>query len=767
MEKDKREPVRLVLPVDFESKPSAEISLQAFLFNRKGGLIEKKDVVKNVVEFVLKDLTTNDVRVFIAPKGDERLDRVQTISGLENFKPYEVVFDRDPHGNIKILPIPDYLSRLWNLRLCRIRGRVTKNFAIGNIWQERGICHARVHICEVDRIWWWIARIPNDIIRRIPEIILKPEWPIPIPDPGPIDEVSLNPQPLPPGPELLRPGVRSLANLTGISESTQRFNVTDQDLEGISKISARRANIGGNLTRENFVSGINIPQQIKSQFLSEDIPALRKAIIENFQILHPIFCRIPWLWPYFYRCDEIKVVYTDVNGFFDTTYVYWWDGDKPDLYFWVEYLIDGIWTTVYKPPVPCNVYWDYTCGSEVVIHITDPRVRWECNNVIDGDIIWVKTIGESASIVHMPQTDMFSLVQGKNFNRIGLSDVSVWASANAVGDFRRPFGGNLGFKVQFGSGLPSNGMYYYRWSYRKRRNADLSSLPLTAPTSLHGGQALYKGYTYEYFDMLLHKHFGFNSFKLGPFSKNGNDDLYIIPPAFPVSAPVNAPELSPLWNQDTWTVWFDSTKYSDGLYEFFLELFDFAGNKLNAIPSHFFQVPDYNTFAPSVDAPASYLVSSGPGLSNAFKMFARLDNQRAEADIYSVKVNGSVVATDCCGFVPYPPGANVELSFRAYHPENFATFSFEVQKGTCEDDTQTTLTNAGGMVIGDAGNYSRNNSSIYSHTFTPAQLLGICSTGGKAAFAEHLYVKALATDGSNQLFTLDASKLAAFALTPV
>lgn len=776
MEQSKKEPVRLVLPVNFESKPAQEIPLQAFLFNRKGGLIERKDVVNDQAEFDLNNLGVSDVRVFIAPRGDSRLDAVQSIGGLDRFKPYEPVLEIGPEGTRKILPIPDYLSRFWQLRVCRIRGVVTKNFQMGNIWSERGICHARVHICEVDRIWWWINKIPDDIIRKIPEIVAKPKWPIPIPDPGPLrdsiitnqlDAVALNPQPLPPGPDFglpQRPTFRAAApefdtSLSGGMEVT----------ESAAPTFRRGVAVQGDAIGDTNVSSadISMTPAVKNQFLSDDILVLRKAIVDNFQVLQPIFCKIPWLWPYFYRCDEIALVYTDINGLFDTSWVYWWDGDKPDLYFWVECMINGVWTTVYKPPIPCNTYWDYTCGSQVSIHVTDPRVRWECNNVIEGDIVWVKTIGEGASVVHIPQANLNSIVQGKSFNRIGLSDVAVWANSNAVGDYRRPFGGWLSFKVQFGSGLPSNGMYYYRWSYIKKKNADLSNAPFMLPVSLHQGQALFKSYSYEYYDIFMHKHFGSKSFQLGPYSKSGNDDLYIIPPAFPNSAPVNAVESSPLWNQDTWTVWFDSSKFSDGLYEFYLELFDFAGNKLTAVPSQLFQVPDYNTFAPSVDAPPPYLVPSGSGISRAFKMIARIDNSKSEADILKIKVNGSEVTTDCCGFVAYHANDNIEIAFRAYHPQNFATFSFGVQKGTCYDAGQSALTNAGGMVIGDAGLYARDGASIFRHTFTPAQLLGICSSGGKAAFAEHLYVRALATNGTSQLYLLDAEALAAFALDPV
>jgi hypothetical protein len=69
-------------------------------------------------------------------------------------------------------------------------------------------------------------------------------------------------------------------------------------------------------------------------------------------------------------------------------------------------------------------------------------------------------------------------------------------------------------------------------------------------------------------------------------------------------------------------------------------------------------------------------------------------------------------------------------------------------------------------VIGNTDGYVRDNFSIYRKDFSPAQLLGVCAAGGKAAFAEHLHVYALATNGYSRLTHLDASGLAAFALEP-
>jgi hypothetical protein len=86
---------------------------------------------------------------------------------------------------------PGDISRFWLLRSCRVRGKVIKKFLLNDLSQYRGLCHARVHICEIDRLIWWIARIPDYVIKKIPEIIVSPQWPIPIPEPDPANTVHL------------------------------------------------------------------------------------------------------------------------------------------------------------------------------------------------------------------------------------------------------------------------------------------------------------------------------------------------------------------------------------------------------------------------------------------------------------------------------------------------------------------------------------------------------------------------------------------------
>lgn len=754
-----KEQLKLSIPVSFESKPQENIPLKAFLFNRKGELMESVAVTGDKADFKMAARGIRDTRVFIVPAGDERLETATTIADLQRFKPYEPVLNLDPKGNLKVLPIPANLLKLWKLRFCRVRGNVYKTFSMSGVTQNRPICHARVHICEIDKIWWLLPKIPDYIIKKIPDIILYPERPIPIPipDPGPIHF---------PG-TVIRPEIateiRPLAlDVHPLAEAAPRITGAQSMITPVA--------------RENVLRSIT--PEIKQQLLSGNVSAIRNTLQANLQLFHPYFCLIPWIWPYIYRSDEIKTVYTDYNGKFDTTIVYWVDGDHPDLYFWVEYFIDGVWTTVYKPPIPCYTYWDFVCGSEVNIKITDDRVRWECSDVIDGDIVWVKSIGHGASVSRIKQVDDLVTIQGKSFNRIGLTDAVVTLSQVTSGDYRQPFGGGLYFLLQFGSGLPSTGVKYYRWSYRKVKEADLSDTGITAYTRL--SNPISKGYTFEYIDGGGHKQFGSNSFKLGPYPIGGTPDLYIIPPTSPAMAPVNAPESSPFWDQNTVSVTFDSKLDGDGLYEFKLELFNGAGHLVN-VPkaSQFFRVPKPDTFSPSILAPDNMLIESGGNVS-AYKMLVRIDNQSCKAAVDKIKILTGPdyvdASTDCCGFVKYNPAQKnnnslIKISFQAYHPNNFANFGFVVQKGTCNDAAQKNATNVSGMVIGDApaGDgvpYVRSTASIFSKTFSPDTLLGICSSGGKGAFAEQLSVSVLTIDGNIRLYSRDASGLAAFALEP-
>lgn len=763
---------KISIPISFETPPEKEISIIGFLFTCRGILLQSQLIKNNLLEFDLskennkqlqaqqKNITPGELRIFIAPAADAGVQNVSSIEELENYKPYEPILNVGKDNKLSILPIPSAISQFWPFCNCRVTGKVSKWFHVGNTWVDRSVCKARIHICEIDSILWWIYRIPDYIIAKIPQAILNPneiiKFPIPIPDPPPFVSNELS---------------------AAASQRSQNIFNTQSAEEMQMATAAALPELGIDI-RQNLASG--------------NLNLIRDTIAKNYAILHPWFCLWPWWWPYFYRCKELAVVYTDANGRFDSNVSYWCFGDKPDIYIWVEYMINGAWTTVYDPPIPCNTFWDYACGTNINIQITDSRVPGNCccDCPIPGELVWIRTVG-STSVAHINQVSYLQSPPGQlvGYDRIGLTDASAIYDdffTTSVGDFKRPFGGSSSLYMGFGSDLPNTGIYYYRWRYKQIANAQLFPVADTYKALEPIGGSVNKGYEYTYIDSHGDTQFGANSVKLGPFTVGSNDNLYIIPPVQPNMAPFSVPETSPLWQEQTYymnTMSFDSTQLKngtmtggDGLYEFELQLFDKAGNLLTNIPKATFKIPDYNNADFSVNAPDGLLENPTPITANAFNMLMRIDNSKCAAGIFTVNVNGAPASLDCCGFVHYKPGgveADLDLSFLAVQPNNFAVFSFNVNEGTCGG---VSIADTGGMVI-DSTYLSllplvysyRLTSGLYDKHFTPAQLLGSCyhDGTGKAAFAETLSVIAMATDGTYRVTANDAPyQVAAFALEP-
>ena len=748
------------LMVSYDQPQKQDISLVGFLFYCNGIFLQRQFVNKNILEFNLSDspgigtrpgymnINPNELRVFIVPATDKKIQQVTSIEELEAYKPYEPILTRDAQGGFSILPIPVAIAQFWPFCNCRVTGRVSKWFHAGNTWTDRAVCRARVHICEVDAIRYWIYRIPDNIIAKIPQEILNPneiiKFPIPIPDPPPFAQTNI------------RAAVQAQPNIFNTVSAEQR------QMEVAAKLPELSFEI-----RQNLASG--------------NLNLVRETIVNNYALFHPWFCFWPWWWPYFYRCTERKVIYTDANGRFDTNISYWCFGDKPDVYIWIEYQINGVWTTVYNPPVPCNTYWDYACGTNINIHISNPLVPGDCccNCPLPGELVWIRSIG-STSVSHINQYSLLQPPPGQSvsYDRIGLTDAAAIGDGffgTSVGDYKRPFGGGLSFYMGFGSDLPNSGIAFYRWKYRKTANADLTSVSGT--TEIIDSLEM-KTYDFTYIDINGDQQIGHNNVKIGPFLVGANDNLYRIPPPTPAMAPFNVLETDPQWierTRNTHTIGVDTAQLKnaamnggDGLYEFALELFDQAGNLLSNIAKSTFKVPDYNDADATVNAPDDLLAAVTVTTANAFKMLVRIDNSASHSDVFTVKVNGLPAASDCCGFVNYKPGgveADLDLSFLATHPNNFAVFSFGVNRGTCGD---VPVADASGMVIDSASGYALN-SGIYDKHFTPSQLLDTCYLNGtgKGAFAETLSVIAMATDGTYRQSSKDAPyRVAAFALEP-
>ena len=733
----------------FEGKPETELTVVAYVFDQRGALIASAPVKKNQVQIEIKDDGPRPSRLFFAspsPSVPASRDKSITLDDMERLRAYEPMWSFDPkRSDYELLPIPEIHWKWWLWCSCRVRGTVVRPVVIGGEHHEMPVCHARVHVCEVDRLYLLIPRLPDDIIRRIRDELLELiELPIPRP-----------PEPDPP-PFRFNAAIRDLSARNVAKMQTAAMAPQARLLQAGARVMLNPQPLPPKAALTDA------PFALKTGLASASVNIIRQTLLDNLVLIRPYLCYWPWLWPYFYRCDEVAVIDTDSQGRFDTTIWYLCAGDHPDLYFWVEYSIGGMWTTVYHPPMRCNTYWDYACGSEVTIRVTDPRVPW-CGdpNPLPGKQVAVMLIGNGVS---MPEIQRASAGVNEGLTLAG-----------------EPFGGSLEPHVWFGDALIASGITHYRWSYRRLTLAD----GVTA--SVGGWHAMDKDVVRHYAEVLADSTLSFKPFLLGPDPAFAGQNLFKIRP---VSPPLNPGAVSSSWapevdaRENTASAFFLShlldggnPETGAGKYELKLELFKSDGSAVNlSTEGVLLKVPtSAGPFGPGTvntelvaHSPAlpgdmeDRVIRDGAGKIVAFRLVLRVDNNHCEAEIYPVSVDGH--AADDCGFTQYhdKTSSDAYVSFKARHPNNFATFSFTIARGS-----MGVVETASGSVSSNpstVGGYARSAASVYSNNVPVADLLGTCS---KAAFAENLHVDALATDGWYTLDYLDADAVpVAFALEP-
>jgi hypothetical protein len=731
MDKMERQDGTVTFKVSFEGKPGDELALSVYVFNSREELIASAPVKENQARLKLTPEQLEHSRVFVAPTTGKRRPERPTPAMMERLQGYEPAITYEPRRTTyELLPFPEVVWKWWLWCRCRVRGKVVKPVEISGVVQDMPVCHARVHICEVDRWPLIIFRIPDKLIwrlrdelLRIPEYIVRKPWPEPDPpfrfDPGVIDpspyniakmvmrqgalapgsEVMFNPQPEPPGkPELAR------------------------------------------------AQALALPVELQTTLLSPSLEVVREALARNFVFVKPWLCWWPWLWPYFYHCDEVAVVETNQQGRFETDVWYLCHGDHPDLYFWVEYCIGGVWTTVYHPPIRCNTYWNYVCGSEVLLRVTDPRVPW---------------CGEPQ---HAPGMQVAVMLVGNNVSLHQIQGAAAGTDEGLTTD-GRPFGASLEPHVWFGEDLIAAGVDHYRWSYRKLGDAG-EWTPLDRQVVRH----------YAVIDPTPPDFpLTFLPFPMGPDPAPAfaGKNLFKIQPK---NAPLGSYGWAPMIDarENTASAFFLSHQLQGGdpavaagKYELKLELFDSAANTVNITDAGILlKVPTidgpFGVGAVPTTAPAAeHLILDGYGKTVAFRLVLHVDNNPCKAEIYETTVGAASAGP--CGFIAYPAGSSARISFKAWHPNDFATFNFGTYKGSTG---ALAIACASGPVGASPLNGFVNTADVFAKNVPVTDLVGGCP-GGRAAFAETLHVDALATDGWSILDYLDRDAVPkAFALTP-
>ena len=759
--------------VGYDGQPDKPISARLYAFDARGQLLTSAPLRDGEAALNVNADQLKRARLFVAPelpKGRAAEPTLQTMAHLNAYEPtWKFERGRDLY---ELLPVPEILWPWWYWCACRVRGRVIKVETLGGATYEKPVCHARVHICEVDRLPWIIAQLPDDIIYRLrDELIWAIEHPIPIPnppdppykfDPGYIDpvpvlrkaagvfgkfdgsEVGFNPQPDPPY-ELKMRAMSRAANLEAVMLNPQPLPPKVQTLSLESRAALTAGSIG----------------------------LVRDALIKHVDLIKIYWCYWDWLWPWFrYSCEELAVVETDEHGRFDTTIYYPCFGDKPDLYFWVEYSIGGAWTTVYHPPLRCYTYWNYACGTEVTIRLTDPRVHG-CGDQPEllGKKVVVKTSGRQVS---MGEIYRDSIVPSEKAKEGQVKEGWIDASLGLGVVKPSPFGAVLEPRVDFGSGLKGANITHYRWSYRPLGSTDeddwkvLDEIQAGRTVSRHYREASGPG------DPVVYK-----SEQIGPDTAAPGGYYTQIDPVLPAGGED--------WevldeSYDLASAYFNTTLVANGKYELKLELFRKVGAAMQRVDLttetvELYEITDpaplvegsYTTAAPTADR---LLIDPVTLHVVGYRLVVHVNNQVCHGNIEDVTVN--TVPAGRCGFLEYNNlSDNAHISFRASHPDNFAAFHFRVVRVA----TDIVEASANGLVEAASVNGFNRVGDLFSKDLTINTLMTSGLADGetpctRAAFAEALHVYALATDGYQRLSYLDGPRtglgeidLKAFAIT--
>lgn len=741
---------------------TSDQNLTALAFDRKGKLLAKGQVDDGVAYFKLEPAELRRSRVFVLPEPDDglRLDTLslEQVASLTTFEPR---LNLTGDGGIQLGVIPDSLTLRWFWKRCCVRGRITNRASVEGSMETYPVCNATVHICEVDRVRLWIERIPEDLLERLRYGLIEriPRPRPPFPDP-PFDRFRV-PSPLPSPSLPVRPGVT--AGFNPQPEPPADFGL-DAGLEAVGFNPQPDPPI-------QFTSLADSGQLQSLQYQLPDLPVadFRRLLVDEFVLLRPYLCFFPYIWPYIYRCDEVAVVETDNNGRYEACF--WHQETAPDVYLWIEYPFVTGTETVYRPHLACYTRWAYDCASDFDVQLANNRIPPVCGTGLIGTSVAIRAVGHSVSPLAIEQTFNRTIpVPGNNnFRTVGLTNYATAGlgaySPLLPGQHLRPYLGSFPLIAQFGNALPAAGIHYFQVRYRRIHLPALSGsgTPNAAWKTLQSGGLSRAHVRPDGLD------FKYGSYSLGPLTVGG-EEVYRIPPFDPQDPGVDGlpPTTEPLAR---WTR-YDRVRIGqvnadaldgDGLYEFQIRFLDESGAPA-AVGPEFYRVPSTTDASETMAAPSEFIVTGGGSSSFRFKL--RIDTSPPVMAIEGVRLDGDVNAMTDCGFVEYATlSQQVGLTFTASHPQDFALFRFDLERGRRLATTNHfALGDAQGMVSGSKTPYFLGVDGKYRANFSVNDLLLGC--GGKAAFSEVLTVRGLHTDGNHAGNFFARSISNSFALAP-
>jgi hypothetical protein len=388
----KKETIEIKFSISLDGKPEQDLHYEAAFFGSNGGLIDRKPVKAGGFALTLPSESLKTARLLIYPVNPAVKDSVPQLSAILKQNAYEPVLPLDIPDNVKLPPIPEPIWRCWLFCKCVVTGTVWNS----SCNPPSLVPNARVHICTVESLLYWIKVLSNDEILSIRDDIKSVLYPVTV-------------TPAPP------PGVAA--------------QLPDREAVRVLKE--------------------NMPAQNLVQFYSPAADQVRAYLLENIIYFHPILCYFPrWRW---LISDEVGIVQTNNAGVF-TADLWYRCCEKPGIYIWVEYNIGGVWQTVYRPFIGCAIWWDYVCGTNINIYLDDPNVPCIANPTYTGNdsAIFLTTIGNNIS---------FSQIVQSASNQGLIPSATPFITGDPKPNYA-PFGGQLEPRVLFGANIEAGNYYY-------------------------------------------------------------------------------------------------------------------------------------------------------------------------------------------------------------------------------------------------------------------------------------------------------------------
>lgn len=709
METEGKERKRVVIEVQLQTQDDAALKehkkIAVYAFSQGGKLLDHARIEKGGDARLKIRCAEGPVmlRVLVGPRlKKEQISLTELLRRAGEERQIRIAAGQDALRLLVPL-IPDSI-RCWLQSGCVVRGTLLKRTMVDGMPVDLPVCGARVAIYEVDPFPLIIGRLPEEVLRRIRDVIRG--WPPVVPEP---------PKPPLPGP---RPDPMALEQPAATGANA--FLALREAISPPIRLAAG----GDNLDRFR--------------------QALVREAVELKPVLWPLLCLY---YPFPLNKQEVASAITDDCGRFTA---FFFNGcnnpDTPDLYFTASQpLFGGLSVSIYRPtPVNCHTHWNYQCGSEVTLYTRSPLARAcaPCAPVAaDNHWVLVRAIGDLplSRIRGCSRLLASSTTTGNKGLNLSLGD-------DLNGFDGRPFGGTLRLRVEFDNSLRDElGVRYYRVSFRRGESGAFT--PLTTEVHRH--------YTHEVGSALVEE-----VYSLGPRVVGGTPDLFEIPPALPPKGQWSIPSLK----EDLINAKFLSQSLApaaqQGLYQFKIDLFDSSGNlvdidNLGGQRIHYVVPRDW---VPSLAAVLATdeaehveldLVrdDDGDGLKS-FIMPLYVDNSPCEAAIGLPRLDG-VFANNCGVMAYHETSANVDVPYTALHPNGFASYSFGIHRGI----TLLQELERSGVA---SGNY------VASMAYTE-MLSEDCPMAG---FSAHLHVRAWATDGYGRLSGYDRNAHVGFALAP-